>query len=98
MNELLDLIGLLLIKERRKLTDTELTSYWEVDIEYKTQAKLVLLGKDEEDITNVIRNGLEIPDVEILSITPASEELINEAKSRRAFEDAQIAAEKNMVN
>jgi hypothetical protein len=78
--------------------ENELNSYWEVDIEYSTQAKLVLLGKDEEDITQVIHNGLDIPDVKILSITPASDELINEAKARRAFEDAHLEAEKKMVN
>lgn len=79
-------------------TDNELNSYWEVDIEYTTQAKLVLLGKDEDDITNVIHNGLDIPSVQILSITPASDELVNEAKARRAFEDAQMETEKNKVN
>jgi hypothetical protein len=76
----------------------ELQSYWEVDIEYVTQAKLVLLGKDEDDIRDVINNGLDIPDVKIVSVIPASDDLVNEAKARRAFEDAMENSQKNMVN
>lgn len=62
--------------------------YFEVDIEYMTQAKMVLLGKDEEDVRNVVLTGLDIPGVKILSVSPADEELVKEAKARRAFEEA----------
>lgn len=73
-------------------------TYFEVDIEYMTQAKMVLLGKDEEDVRNVVLAGLDIPGVKILSISPADEELVKEAKARRAFEEANVIAHKDQLN
>lgn len=78
--------------------DAEQGTYFEVDIEYKTQAKLVLLCDDEEHVRTVIGSDLEIPDVVILSIIPADAELVADAKARRAFEDAVADANKNKVN
>lgn len=72
--------------------------YFEVDIEYMTQAKMVLLGKDEEDVRNVVLTGLDIPGVKILSITEADEELVKEAKARRAFEEANVITHKDQLN
>jgi len=73
-------------------------TYFEVEIEYVTQAKMVMLGKNEDDIANVIQQGLDIPGVKILSIQEASEELVEEAKARRAFEDQLIEEQKKQVN
>lgn len=78
--------------------DTSDFTYFEVDIEYSTQAKMVLLGKNEEDISNVVLTGLDIPGVRILSISPANEELVKEAKARRAFEEASIEDAKKQMN
>lgn len=72
--------------------------YFEVDIEYMTQAKMVLLGKDEEDVRSVVMTGLDIPGVKILSITEADAELVAEAKARRAFEEASMATNKEQLN
>lgn len=72
--------------------------YYEVDIEYMTQAKMVLLGKDEEDVRNVVLTGLDIPGVKILSVSPADEELVKEAKARRAFEEASQVINKEQLN
>lgn len=73
-------------------------NYYEVDIEYTTGAKMVLLGKDEDDIRGLIsREFSDIPNLNILSIQPASDDLIEEAKTRRAFDDAaQVEAKKGL--
>lgn len=78
--------------------DMSTFTYFEVDIEYSTQAKMVLLGKDEADVTEVVMNGLDIPGVKILSISPANEELVAEAKARRAFEEASMTEAKGKLN
>lgn len=74
-------------------------NYYEVDIEYTTGAKMVLLGKDEDDIRGLLnREFSDIPNLSILSIQIADPELVAEAKARREFEDAAVATEKNKVN
>lgn len=74
-------------------------TYFEVDIEYTTQAKMVLLGKDEEDIRAVLNSDFnDIPDLRVISIGPADPELVTEAKARRAFEDAMNQKAKEQLN
>lgn len=73
--------------------------YWEVDIEYVTGAKMVLVGEDEDDIRDLLKREFsDVPQLNILSIVPASEELVSEAKARRAFDDAASVSHKNQVN
>lgn len=73
--------------------------YFEVDIEYTTGAKMVLIGDDEDDIRGVLaREFTDIPNLNILSINLADPELVAEAKARRAFEDAAVETKKKELN
>lgn len=74
-------------------------TYFEVDIEYTTQAKMVLLGEDEDNIRLILGTEFkDIPDLRVLSITPADDELVKEAKSRRAFEESFYQKQKEQIN
>lgn len=74
-------------------------NYYEVDIEYTTGAKMVLLGKDEDDIRGLLnREFSDIPNLTILSINIADPELVAEAKARREFEDAKTEKAKKELN
>lgn len=73
--------------------------YFEVDIEYTTGAKMVLIGDDEDDIRGLLaREFSDVPQLNIISIKEADPELVAEAKTRRAFEDAAQATEKKALN
>lgn len=81
------------------MEQTIVQNYYEVDIEYTTGAKMVLLGADEDDIRALLaREFSDIPNLNILSITLADPDLVNEAKARRAFEDAQTEQHKKELN
>lgn len=74
-------------------------NYYEVDIEYTSQAKMVLLGESEEEIRTVLSTEFpDIPNLKILNIQIADEDMVNEAKARRAFEDAMHQKQKEQLN
>lgn len=74
-------------------------NYYEVDIEYTTGAKMVLLGADEDDVRALLaREFSDIPNLNILSIAIAGDDLVEEAKARRAFEDAAVQQAKKELN
>ena len=73
--------------------------YYEVDIEYSTGAKMVLLGKDEDDIRTILETEFsDIPNLVILSVQPADPELVAEAMERRAQDEADYELNKKKVN
>lgn len=75
------------------------TQYFEVDIEYTTGAKMVLIGEDEQDIRELLaREFSDVPQLNIISIKEADPELVAEAKTRRAFEDAANEQTKKALN
>lgn len=77
----------------------QVQNYYEVDIEYTTGAKMVLLGSDEDDVRSLLaREFSDIPNLNILSIVIADEELVKEAQARRAFEDAANEQHKKELN
>lgn len=77
----------------------EQKTYFEVDIEYTTEAKMILLGKDEEEIRSIMKTDFnDIPNLTILNISIADAELVKEAKARRAFEDTFYQKQKEQLN
>lgn len=79
--------------------DIENSTYFEVDIEYTSQAKMILLGEDEDDIRHVLATEFpDIPNMKILSVQPADAEMVKEAKARRAFEEAVEQKQKEQLN
>jgi hypothetical protein len=75
------------------------TQYYEVDIEYTSGAKMVLLGKNEDDIRTILETEFtDIPNLKILSIAPADPELVQEAMERRAQDEAFYDEQKKKVN
>jgi hypothetical protein len=93
---LLELTG---IKPTKETMEQVKQNYYEVDIEYTTGAKMVLLGVDEDDIRELLaREFSDIPNLNILSINIADDELVNEAKARRAFDDVQNEQHKKELN
>lgn len=74
-------------------------TYFEVDLSYTTEAKMVLLGEDADDIRFILASEFkDIPDLKVLSIVPATDELVKEAKQRRAFEEAMYQKQKEQIN
>lgn len=92
-------IGMKLIESNKGKELEHEQSYWEVDIEYTTGAKMVLLGVDEDDVRSLLaREFNDIPNLNIINISLAGADLVEEAKARRAFEDAAVTQSKKELN
>lgn len=79
--------------------EADKAQYYEVDIEYTTGAKMVLLAETEDAIRELlVREFSDIPDMRVTNIALADPELIAEAKARRAYTDQLSQTEKNQIN